>query len=261
MSISQQFKISVFEAIFDRLHNTFVLADDYIGAYQIGRSVSSPGDSRDFDLLIIRGNAYESPHIQKLDILYNHMSSGEPFKGAFDASDFVTRKRISKVASEVSVEQGTEVVVKYRVGPIRMDDNTLYVHVCGPLTLIEALHFCKLFPFHGLSFLVQNRPIVGSSLSEMLSVPFPSYEQYRKWITLLYERGVNSSSEEHRMKCTRKILLCKNLFQKRNNPYRRVDRMIARRLSLLKADSQLNDAKALLKWSFELSKDKCSNII
>ena len=222
----EELKITIINESIEHIILLFKNITGYSGIYQVGSSISTPHKSNDLDILIIGSQDQKSKFNSKIDFLRKKIFENKALSGSFDATNENIKITINSIATMLSKKYGLKILPEYVIGPTKIKINCFCIQICGPMPLCDYQHLFKMLPFHALAFFAQNKPLLGPRLSEILTSPSPSLQEYKEWQYAIFKRLKIVTSDSEKIKIIKKILLTKYLFDGILQPYEKVEKKI-----------------------------------
>jgi len=222
----EELKVTIINEFIEHIILLFKNKTEYSGMYQVGSSISTPHKSNDLDILIIGSQDQKNKFNFKIDFLRKKIFENKALSGSFDATNKNIKIMINSITTMLSKKYGLKILPKYAIGPTKIKINCFCIHICGPMPLCDYQHLFEMLPFHALAFFVQNKPLFGPQLTEILTSPAPSLQEYKEWQYVNFERLKIGTSDPEKIKFVKKILLTKYLFYGVLQPYEEVEKKI-----------------------------------
>lgn len=198
--------------ILSALTNKFSQLHPYIAIFLIGSSSHNLAQSpKDLDLLLVDIESAEPRNEAQLRRLLECMRFGDPFAGAFDATDVSLRNSFDQlIHSALDSQSSIQVDISFAFGPakgeIAIPDTSLHIHVAGPLTKADLRTFDSLFPFHALDFLQNHKSLIGPPLCNLIRETRPSIYDLTFWDEILLRRFNNAPTDAVQRKWLTRII-------------------------------------------------------
>jgi hypothetical protein len=177
-----------------------------IAVYIIGSAAKPDAFApKDLDLLFVNLSNEAPCHEKEFRTLVASLQHGDPFAGAFGTSDSAFRDAFHEIVRVVgAASPAFHVAVSFAFGPVRgeiaIPEDTLHVHVSGPLSRGDLASLATILPFHAVSFRQCNRTLAGPPLPTLIPDRMPSLDDLAFWDVLLVRRIFNAPSEKVRRK-------------------------------------------------------------
>lgn len=112
-----------------------------------------------------------------------------------------------------------EIVHKFGLGPIKLDNNKLSIHLAGPMNIHSANYFFRKFPMFYMGFSKYNKKLGIINFSDLLSNQIHNKQSLKYAIDELLIRAKNSNSILEKRKCLQRIKLIEFTYYNKDSPY------------------------------------------
>ena len=199
----------IIQSLLSSLASSYKEIDPLITIVQFGSSTFSK-NTNDIDILLLSNHSFCEGFHKKLLDLRTNLLQGIPNYG-FGINSKVFTEQTLKIIGQAPFQNLT-ICPKFIIGPYRKNHDlfqpNLFLHFKGPITKLEFILFCNIFPFHAKSILSSSQIVIGEFnrdfFDQAISINANDYAQFNNG---LRQRVMASNEVSDIKKCTRKLLM------------------------------------------------------